>query len=326
MTDAHLRLSVLDQTPVGEGRSAADALGDSVELAESVDALGYTRYWVAEHHGSPGFAGTAPEILTGQLLARTRNLRVGPGGVLLPRYPAAKVAEVFNVLASLYPGRVDLGLGRTGGPAADFPDQLLEVRARLGLIPEVVAEGPDQTAPVPPRVWLLGGGTRSARLAGHLGTSLAYAYFLVPNPAPAALQAYRQELAAAGHAPQTGVMAVRTVVADTEAKAHDLAQSLLLWRSRKDLGMDLPLPSVRSTRDHRWTSAESERAAVISRTLVSGTPEQVHARLTGLQAEYGVDEILVNTLTADPADRVRSYELLSEVFALRRTARDAVAA
>ncbi|QDQ16002.1 MsnO8 family LLM class oxidoreductase [Streptomyces spectabilis] len=323
MEQAPLRLSVLDQTPVGEGRTAAEALRASAHLAQAVDGLGYTRYWVAEHHDSPGFAGTAPEILAGHLLARTRHLRIGTGGVLLPRYRAAKVAEVFNVLAALHPGRVDLGVGRAGGPADRFPAQVEELRLRLGLIPGRRPET-DQSAPVPPRLWLLGAGTDSARHAGQLGASFAYAYFLTHKPGRAVMDAYRGALNAAGHPPQRGVVAVRVVSADTEARAEELAQSVLLWRSRKDLGQDLPLPSPRSVRGHRWSEPQAQRAAALRATLVAGTPEQVRVRLTRLAAEHGVGEVLVNTLTADPADRVRSYQLLAEAFELKAPAPDTV--
>jgi luciferase family oxidoreductase group 1 len=331
MTDTYaptpLRLSVLDQTPVGEGHSPAEALRASVELAEALDAQGFTRYWLAEHHNSPGFAGTAPEILAGQLLARTRNMRIGTGGVLLPRYSALKVAEVFRVLAALHPGRVDLGLGRAGGPAQRFPEQVSDVRRLLGMDQDEDSTTAAGGAPAP-QMWLLGAGTRSAELAGKLGTSFAFAHFLAPTPGRAALESYRRELAGSspGQRAGTGVLAVRAVVADTDAKADELAQSLLLWRSRKDLGQDLPMPSLHTTRHHRWTGDEVERAAVNGRSLVYGTPERVHARLTELAAVHGVGEIVVNTLTHDPADRLRSYSLLSEAFALTAGVRESLAA
>jgi luciferase family oxidoreductase group 1 len=310
-----IRLSVLDQTPVGEDFSPAEALRASVDLAEAADRLGFTRYWVAEHHNSPGFAGTAPEILAGALLARTRHLRVGTGGVLLPRYEPLKVAEVFTVLASVYPGRVDLGIGRAGGPAHRFPQQLDELRRLLGLF--APGSGAEGARPAGPQMWLLGAGGSSAALAGRLGTSFAFAHFLAPAPGRAALEDYRREYAASGaRPPAEGVLAVRVVTADTDAKAEELAQGLLLWRSRKDLGQDLPLPSPATARRHRWTGAESERAAVNRRALVVGTPERVRDALTRLAADHGVGEIVVNTLTHDPEDRLRSHELLAQAFGL----------
>ncbi|WP_410537754.1 MsnO8 family LLM class oxidoreductase [Streptomyces sp. KL2] len=306
------RLSVLDQSPVGDGFSHADALSSSVDLARMAEELGFARFWVAEHHGSPGFAGTAPEILTAVLLARTERITVGTGGVLLPRYTPGKVAEVFGVLASLYPGRVDMGLGRAGGPAEDYPERVILLRRMLGMD----GGGPTLTGapPVPPRMWLLGAGLGSAHLAGRLGTEFAFAHFLNPGPAMAALSAYRESVVPRGGspAPGPGVLAVRAVTAESEAEAEALAQSVLLWRSRKDLGDDLPLPTPRAARDHRWTALEAERAAVRGRGLVWGTPDQVHARLVRLAEEHGVEEVMVNTLACDPEDRMRSYRLLAE--------------
>ncbi|MGV9918188.1 MsnO8 family LLM class oxidoreductase [Streptomyces cellulosae] len=312
------RLSVLDQSPVGSGFSPADALHSSVELAQAAEELGYVRYWTAEHHGSPGFAGTAPEILAAILLARTRRMRVGTGGVLLPRYPPAKVAEVFGVLTSVFPGRVDLGLGRAGGPAHDYPQRVRAVRVLLGLDDEGPATGEEgsSVATALPRMWLLGAGLNSGLLAGELGSDYVFAHFLVPGPARAALASYRTAYAEhTGRPAPGGVLAVRVVTAESEDRAEALAQSVLLWRSRKDLGEDLPLPTPEDALTHRWTALEAERATVRRDSLVWGTPDQVRERLTALAAEHGVDEVMVNTLTCDPADRLTSHRLLAEVFA-----------
>lgn len=306
------RLSVLDQSPVGDGFSAADALRCTVDLAQAAEELGYARIWVAEHHASPGFAGSAPEILAAVLLAHTRRLPIGTGGVLLPRYSPVKVAEVFGVLASLFPGRVDMGIGRAGGPAHDFAERVRLLCALVG-IGDGSASAAAYAIPraaVPPRLWLLGAGLSSAQLAGELGTDFAFAHFLAPSPASDAFSRYRKLHPAGDEA--GGVLAVRAVTADTEERAEALAQSVLLWRSRKDLGEDLPLPSPEAAMRHQWTALEAERAAVRRRHLVWGTPESVHRRLAELADEHKVTEIMVNTLTADPADRLRSYRLLAE--------------
>lgn len=314
-----MQLSVLDQSPVGEGFSHGDALHSSVDLAQAAEELGFVRYWTAEHHGSPGFAGSAPEILCGVLLARTAHMTVGTGGVLLPRYPPAKVAEVFGVLASLYPGRVDMGLGRSGAPADDYPERVRLLRRMLGMdgdgAPPADSDAPGAPA-VPPRMWLLGAGLGSAQLAGELRTDFAFAHFLNPGPARNALSTYRSLSAArGGFAVPQGVLAVRVVAADSEDEAEALAQSVLLWRTRKDLGHDLPFPPAHVARNHGWTALEAERAAVRSRNLVWGTPEQVHSQLARIAREHGVQEIMVNTLACDPADRLRSYRLLAECAA-----------
>ncbi|MFC0625473.1 LLM class flavin-dependent oxidoreductase [Kribbella deserti] len=289
------RLSILDQSPIGEGSTPAEALQATVELAKAADTLGVTRYWLAEHHGSPGFAGTAPEILIPIILGATRRMRIGSGGVLLPRYPATKVAEVFSILAGLYPGRVDLGLGRAGGPPEHFPQDVTDLKRWLG----------DD-----PQIWLLGASTTSGALAAKLGTAYAFAHFLNPPPGVEAMEAYHERSPAPASA-----LAVRVIVADTEARAGDLARSVLLWRSRKDLGDDRPLPSVETARCHRWTSTELERASNNSRALIAGTPEQVRPVLLDLAQLHGTDELVVNVLTHDPADRLRTYELLAEILA-----------
>ncbi|WP_045306533.1 LLM class flavin-dependent oxidoreductase [Saccharothrix sp. ST-888] len=310
-----LRLSILDQSPVPADGTPADALRASLDVARAADGLGYHRYWVAEHHNSPSFAGTSPEILVTALLGETRRLRIGSGGVLLPRYDPYKVAEVFRVLAALHPGRVDLGIGRAGGPAQNFPQKVVEL-ARLLAEPY---EGY-----VPPELWLLGAGSGSAELAAALGTRFAFAHFLRPTLGRAALTAYRtgDRLPSDDAAPPRGALAVRVVTAETEAKAAELARSFLFWRSRKDLGDDRPFPSLAEVRAHRWTALEEERAADNSLALVSGTPEQVHAELSRLAAAHGVDELVVNTLTHDPADRIDSYRLLAETFRIASGTRE----
>jgi luciferase family oxidoreductase group 1 len=301
------RLSILDQSPIPAGGTPADALAATLELARAADQLGFHRYWVAEHHNTAGFAGTAPEIMVATLLGQTRRLRVGSGGVLLPRYEPLKVAEVFRILAALHPGRVDLGIGRAGGPARRFPQQLVELGHLLAL---------PYPGYVSPEIWLLGAGTGSAELATARGTSFAFAHFLRPELSRTALDTFHQGVQSQ-RKQSTGsnsALAVRVAIADTEAKARDLAMSFLLWRSRKDLGNDEPFPSLATARAHRWTGAETERVTDNSRALVTGTPEQVHTALTRLAATHQVDEIVVNTLTHNPADRLRSYQLLAETF------------
>ncbi|MFJ3308428.1 MsnO8 family LLM class oxidoreductase [Streptomyces sp. NPDC086549] len=299
-----LRLSILDQSPIPAGGAPAEALTATRQLARSADGLGYHRFWVAEHHGAASFAGTAPEIMVASLLEHTRRLRIGSGGVLLPRYEPLKVAEVFRVLGALHPGRVDLGIGRAGGIARDFPHRFAEVIDLLG------KPYPGYT---PPAVWLLGAGSGSARLAGALGTRYAFAHFLSPRLSTAALDAFQDSTR---HAPAQSALAVRAVVAETEAKARELTAGFLLWRSRKDLGHNEPFPSSTTVRSHRWSVEEHARACRSSQQLVAGTPKQVKAELTRLAHAHRVDEIIVNTLTHDPVDRLRSYELLAEAFQL----------
>ncbi|MDH6228940.1 MsnO8 family LLM class oxidoreductase [Streptomyces sp. MJP52] len=265
----------------------------------------------------------------GAVLAATDRIRVGTGGVLLPRYPSLKVAEVFAVLSSLHPGRVDMGIGRAGGPSADFPQRLEELRALLRL-PGAATAYPAALSvvpPVPPELWLLGASSDSGAAAGRMGVGYAFAHFLVPGPSARALDAYRTEHAASTGGPgHGGVLAVRAVVADTRAKADELAASVLLWRARKDLGDDRPLPSPQTVRRHRWSGTQTQRAAHHRQALLYGTVEDVAPRLRELARANGVREIMVNTLTHDPADRIRSYQLLAEGFELSTAPVDRAAA
>lgn len=305
-----LRLSVLDQSTVGEGYTAADALHQSIDLAQAVEELGYHRYWLAEHHHSQSLAGTAPEALAGLILERTTRMRVGSGGVLLPRYDPVKVAEVFQILAAVHPGRVDLGIGRAGGPAADFPERLVALHRALGITSETAAR-PDR-----PDLWLLGAGTGSAALAAELGTAFAFGHFLRPKPGLQALDDYRRNFTpVASRTRPHSALAVRVVAADTANGATALAETLLLWRSRKDLGRDIPVPHPDSAKGHRWSSEETNRRAPNSHKIFVGTPDILATQLTELAAMHNVNELIVNTPLAEPADRIRSYQLVADALA-----------
>lgn len=308
---SRLRLSALDQSPVASDGSPASAIRNSLELATLLDGQGLTRYWFAEHHHSAGFAGAAPEMLVAAALERTRQLRIGSGGVLLPRYSAAKVAEVFTVLAASHGQRLDVGLGRAADGGTDYPSQLLELRALLGASS---ASGLLSADGVRLPMWLLGAGTGSSRLAAELGTSFAYGHFLNPGNASEALNHYRLHFQPSSQAQPDSIIAVRAVVAATESRACELARSFVLWRSRKDLGVDAPFPTVVQTREHVWTLAEARRRDINFANVIFGSPKHVHAQLLALVDGLGVDEIMVNTPLAGLQDRVESYLLLAAAF------------
>ncbi|GAA4895180.1 MsnO8 family LLM class oxidoreductase [Streptomonospora salina] len=313
-------LSILDQSPIGAGATAAEALASTVDAVRHAERLGYHRYWVAEHHASPGFASVAPEVLAAAMLARTSGIRIGTGGVLLPRYPAEKVAEIFATLANLYPGRVDMGIGRAGASAHRFPEQLADL---LRLLEGGSGGAPDRrlaVAPaVPPKLWLLGSGGDSAQIAGLLGSGFAFAHFLAPEAAESSLNAYRQScLQATGERSRGSVLTVRVVTADTAEKADELAQAVLLWRVRKDVGRDLPIPSVQEARSAAWTAEERRQARLRRPALVVGTPQNVRGTLIALAEEFSADEIMINTVTRGPVERIRMYELLAEAFGLAK--------
>jgi luciferase family oxidoreductase group 1 len=331
---AGLRLSVLDQTPVSEGSTAAQALRNSIDLAELAEGLGYHRYWVAEHHGGGLVAGPSPEVLIGPIAAATSRMRVGSGGVMLPHYSPLKVAESFGVLAGLFPGRIDLGIGRAAGTDPmttqalqrdrshalpdDFPDQLAELLAYFergfpaGHLARLAETLPGE--PEVPEAWLLGSSEQSALWAGEMGLRYAFADFINPRGAAIA-ETYRRGFVAGERlAEPTLAVAVRALVAETEEEAELLATS---WRMAFDLlrrGRLIPVPPPQKARRYLELHDEGRGGASTERRRLTGTPAQVRADIEEVAAAYGADEAIVVTITHDHEARRRSYELLAEEF------------
>ena len=337
-----LRLSVLDQTPVSEGTTVAAALRESVELARLAEELGYHRYWLAEHHGGGLVAGPSPEVLIGPIAAATSRMRIGSGGVMLPHYSPLKVAESFGVLAGLFPGRIDLGIGRAPGTDAmtthalqrdrsqpipdDFPEQLAEL---LGYLERSFPAGHPlarlaESLPGEPEVpepWLLGSSEQSAIWAGELGLRYAFADFINPRGAPFA-DVYRNGFAAGKRLEEPRLaVAVRAVVAETEEEAERLALS---WRMAFDLlrrGRPGPVPPPeKAARYFEMHPEAGDGQAEGKRRRLTGTAAQVRVDIEETAARYGAEEAIVVTITHDPQARRRSYELLAEEFGLRPSA------
>jgi luciferase family oxidoreductase group 1 len=324
-----LPLSVLDLSPVGEGRSAEDAVAATLELAGVVEELGFTRYWLAEHHGMPGIASSAPAVLVGAVAAATRSIRVGSGGVMLPNHPPLVVAEQFGMLAALHPGRIDLGLGRAPGTdpataaalrrssdalsADDFPQQLGDLVAYLD-----GADGPVHAVPHAaqrPPVWLLGSSGYSAQLAGMLGLPFAFAHHFSSHNTLPALDLYRRSFqpSASLEAPYS-VIAVQVVCADDDAEAERIGRSSLLSWVRLRQGRPGPLPTPEEAAAHDWTDLELAIADDRLRGQAMGGPGRVEAQLAALLEATGVDELMITTSTHDPADRIRSMRLVRALF------------
>jgi luciferase family oxidoreductase group 1 len=332
-----LRLSVLDQSPIRRGATPAEAIHETLRLAEAVDRLGYHRYWLAEHHSSGSLAGSAPEILVGQVAAHTTRLRVGSGGVLLTHYSALKVAETFRMLETLFPGRIDLGIGRAPGadlrttqalvhgPGARgieyFPHQVADLLAFLhdDLPPDHPFAGVRAmpVGPTVPEVWLLGSSAHSAAYAAHLGTAFAFAHFIAEEDGAAIVRAYQQRFRPSRHraAPLASV-AVFVVCAETAAEAERLAGSRLLWAVHLRRGERRPYPTAAEAATYAYTPHERAIAEQARRRLVVGDPAQVRDQLEALAAAYGVEEVVVLTITEDYTSRLRSYTLLAEAFGL----------
>ena len=332
-----LALSVLDQSPVPDGSSAAAALHQTLTLARATEALGYRRYWVAEHHGTRSLAATAPEIVVGAVAGCTSTMRVGSGGVLLSHYSPLKVAETFRTLSALYPGRIDLGVGRTPGadPVTEAALQYLpgvpgderyvdKVVDLLGFLADRLDPGhpfervramPDGVAP--PKLWMLGSSSHSGAVAAYLGQPFAFAQFITSAFGPQVMAAYRR-----GFQPSTtcagpeALVAVAVMCADTDAEAERLARSAAVWRLRPEGTERGPLLPPEEAAARVLTDLEEAKLAQSRAATVVGGPDRVHAELTSLAGSYGVDELIVLTICHDPAARLRSYELLAETFGL----------
>jgi luciferase family oxidoreductase group 1 len=342
-----MRLSVLDQSPVAEGSTGADALRNTLDLACLADQLGYHRYWVAEHHGGPMLASASPEALIGPIAAATAGIRVGSGGVMLPHYSPFKVAETFTILAALYPDRIDLGLGRAAGTDPlttfalqrdrrqaspdDFPQQLAELLGYLETtLPEehpfarLAAVLPGR--PELPILWLLGSSPQSAIWAAQLGLPYAFADFI--NPGGAEMVAvYRERFhPERRQAPYTAV-AVWVLCAPSDEEAHHLASSSRMTLTMLRRGQLIPVPPPEKAveflrREGRLDASPQApgagRHGALSggRRGIIGSPETVRAGLEEVRAEYEADEVIAVTITHDHQARRRSYELLAEVMAL----------
>jgi luciferase family oxidoreductase group 1 len=338
-----LRLSVLDQSPIAEGGNGGQALRNSVELARLTDALGYSRYWVAEHHGMPMLASAAPEILIAEIAAVTERIRVGSGGVMLPHYSPLKVAETFSILGGLHGDRIDLGIGRAPGSDRetmfalqrdrrqmspdDFPEQLTELLAyveddfpedhpfaRLATLPG---------APGRPDVWLLGSSPQSAIWAGQLGLPYSIADFI--NPAGAAnARLYRERFEPRRRRQPEVSVCVAAICADSAEEAERLASSTRMAITLLRRGRLIAVPSVEKALAFFEQPGESETGS--GRRLLVGTPETVRSGLEQVADEYAAEEVLVVTITHDHEARKRSYELLAGAFGLTTAAHPYAAA
>ena len=320
-----LTLSVLDQSPIPEGSSAGDALRNTLDLARAADRLGYSRYWLAEHHGTPGLACNSPEVMIGPVAAATSRLRVGSGGVMLPHYSPLKVAESFSMLSGLFPGRIDLGLGRAPGTSAavaralqrdrrmppldDFPEQLAELLGYFESPPRVVTF-------TSPEVWLLGSSPQSAIWAAEQGLPYAFADFINPDGAPFA-HYYSEHFQPSPRLAQPKIaVCVWAVCAETEAEAVRLSLSarmmmLLLFR-----GVLIPVPPIEKAQDFLAKEGLEPQSLPMRRRIITGDPKKVRAAIEAVAVEYEAEEVFIVNILYDHSARVRSYELIAEQFAL----------
>jgi len=330
---APLTLSVLDQSPAKEAATQDQAIRESLALAKHCEALGYHRYWVSEHHNSASIVGTAPEVLMAAIAATTQRIRIGSAGVMLPHYATLKVAEQFRVLEAIAPGRIDLGLGRAPGsdrltamalnpdPRAveNFPNQVLELG--LWLRGEPLPPGhpfreirAHPQGPTTPEIWILGSSDYGAQLAAHFGLPYAYAYFFTEGRGTEeALALYRRNYRPSARHPQPmATICVWALAADTEAEARRLMTTREHWRVGFERGLRTPLLSPQAAAAHPYTEADRSIIQRLRERAIVGSAEQVASKLRELATAFGLDEIVINTWTYDPAARQRSYELIAE--------------
>jgi luciferase family oxidoreductase group 1 len=333
----NLHLSILDQSPVISGHTPARAVQETVRLAQAAEALGYQRYWLAEHHAVAALADPCPEILLTRVASATGRIRVGSGGVLLPYYSALKVAEVFRMLEALFPGRIDLGLGRAPGgdlltaqalsagqySAADrFAEQVQDL---IGFLDDALPADHAfarvkamPAGPAAPPIWLLGSSDYSGALAAALGLRFAFAHFISAQGGDAVMRAYKARFqASAREAAPHAVVCVFVICAETAAEAERLAACVDLRRLHMAQGLNTPIPTLAQAEAQKYSPRELDYIRSQRVRAVIGDPRRVRERLLQLREQFDADEIMILTITGDYASRLRSYELLAREFELQ---------
>lgn len=328
-----MKLSILDQVPISNGKSAKDAIEATIELAQLAERLGYERYWVAEHHDFKGLASPAPDIILGIIGSKTKRIRIGSGAVLLPNYQPFNIAERYNMLATLYPGRVDLGLGRSPGGSAEASialvgnflekvrihpekvDELLNFLNRSFPIDttfsKVSAEPVPKEKPIP---WLLGTSVKSAVLALEKGLPYAFGHFMSDSDGPSIIKGYFDNFQ--GVKPQA-MVTVSVICAETTEEAEELALSNQVWKLQQSKGEGNGLvPSIEDTNEYEYTSEDLDSLRESNNRNIIGNPAEVRAELESLAELYQTDEFMIVTITHDYAARKKSYELIAKEFEL----------
>lgn len=331
-----LQLSVLDQTPIRRGSNAAEALQESIQLARLADRLGYTRYWLSEHHNSATLAMAAPEILIARLAGETNYIRFGSGGIMLPNHSAFKVAENFRLLEALYPNRIDLGLGRAPGgdrisaqllnPSNNFnPEeyirQIRDLQCYLTDTPgEANVDGRILAIPkiaTVPDLWMLTSSGESGYLAAVEGMALSYAQFINPVGGPDAVANYRKRFipSALLSAPKANV-GIFAFVSDSERKVEEV-QAVMDYRLLSfEKGQYNEMPTYAIAKAYNYTPGEWQRVLFNRNRMIIGTPDVVNEKIRALAASFDVEEIVIATFAETAEDRFRSYELFAEIFEL----------
>lgn len=326
-----MKLSILDQAPISANQTAREALEQSVLLAQTAEKIGYTRFWIAEHHDIPGLACPAPEVMLPYIGARTSKIRIGSGAVLLPHYKPYKVAELYNLLATLFPDRIDIGIGRAPGGSAEVTNALSgNFLQNVWKMPESLKDllhfihndHPEDSelakitaAPLPdvrPEPWLLGTSKKSALLAAEYGMAYAFGLFMSDKDAQDILKSYYDSFKPGSiETPQT-ILTVSAICADTSEQAEEIALSSLIWSVQRGNGEGPSgVPSVKAAKEYKLSAEACETLENMKRKMIIGSPKQVKDRLLDLHQKYNPNEIMIVTITYSPEDRVKSYELIA---------------
>ena len=329
-----MKLSILDQSPISSGKTARDALQTSIRLAQLGEKLGYERYWIAEHHDLFGLACPNPDVMLGVIGAQTEKIRIGAGAVLLPYYKPFRVAETYNLLATLFPNRIDLGLGRAPGGSAEvslaLSDNYLKQVSRYSesidellkflhdQFPEEEPYGKISPTPVPntpPQTWLLGTSEKSAILAAEKGMKYAFGHFMTDVDGPKVVETYRRKFHKKDSEPYT-IVAVHVICADTIEKAEEIALSTIVWNILQQQTPDgsLAIPSISEAKKYTFSEEDHIYFNDIKEKMIIGDPVTVKEKMEHLKEIYQADEWMVVTITHQEEDKFRSYELLKEIW------------
>lgn len=327
-----MKLSILDQSPISSNQTAKDALNESMKLAQAGETLGYTRYWIAEHHDLPGLACSAPEVMLSYIGANTNRIRIGSGAVLLPHYKPYKVAEVYNMLATLFPNRIDIGIGRAPGGSAQATNALSDhflqqvwsmpnlVKDLLHFLDDdypaehdyakVSASPLPEVAPVP---WILGTSEKSALLAAENGIAYTFGKFMSDKDGSVIIKKYIDAFKPRkkGQTPQV-IVTVSVICAETSEKAEEIALSSLIWSLQKEKDHAKGgVPSIIEANQYPLNEKAKEALNKMKQNMIIGNPLEVKEKLIELQAKYRADEIMIVTITHSQEDRIQSYKLIA---------------
>ncbi|GAK14607.1 MsnO8 family LLM class oxidoreductase [Geomicrobium sp. JCM 19039] len=321
-----MKLSILDSSPLASGKTSADAFSDSKDLAVAGEKLGYTRYWMTEHHDLNGLAASAPEVLLAYIGAATSTIRLGTGAILLPHYKPFKVAELHHTLATLFPGRIDLGIGRAPGGSAEvtnalndnflqqvyrMPELIDELLSFIDLTDESVTASP--IPPVKPEAWILGTSAKSAQMAATKGTSYAFGQWMSDTDGLPVIEDYYRTYAPRNPKDSSqALMTVGAICAQTTEEAERLAKTLFVWQEQSNVGNGSD--GIPAQVGRQLTADEKAKFDTFKKKTIVGNPEEVARHIQRLC----VNEVMIHTPLHHIADRIRSYELIATELGIRK--------